>query len=960
MKKKRRCTPQNKIFVEKTFCYKGRQTFNVMIRNFAQALLLLIWFAKAEAWVGTLPINIGVVDAPVALLLSQSQSLLWVTASKIYETNGTTLSRVYEQSSNTIRAATLGLNVVYYIDDQVRVHRWCSETRVLLTDIEYAFNTIQDVTSDVNGTNVYISDGTSTIYVYDIMHNLLTVFASTPLGGQMTTLNMDTLLSVANVFGVTIYNVTDATVVNTLNLQQSSLPWWVSASYGPEQAFVVQAQLTSAVPTFLFMNVATFAMKSPDLCASIPLYSGVELDGPSETAICQKWFPQYAGIPPLIATSQTSKFIYMYTPGSGEIPGGDGIRIICPFQTEAYATSTWTQCGCGIGQTVDYVQKSCSVCQAGTYVYNNTCVECGSGTFSQIPVGTACTLCSAGTFASNAASVECTACGVRQYSFSGATACGTCTSGNYSPQQQGCYECQSGTYSNIDAQAACTICPSGHYTWSNETGLTACRSCDEGHFANTSTQCVPCTYGTYASSTSNSICTSCPGGYTTANLGSTTAAVCVPCGAGLFELDGQCEICAAGSYTSSSGATVCAFCDIGHYSSGNQTTCALCDVTSIASESGLSTCTSCPSTTYANDVRSQCLECATATFLVVYNTTVAACGPCSSGSFLSADLSQCEPCNGGTFSSDDNSLSCRSCASGTFSLAGASVCQQCAVNTFSVGGASTCIACTVPTFAPQMGSSNCEACGLGSVYDAVNSTCLLCAPNTYYDGTRSTCTDCVSGTRSDAGASACVSCADGSTSVGGNDCTPCAAGSYSTQGDVCSECDAGRYSLDGASNCTACPDSTVSLPNASSCSLCPSGQQGRNGTECVQCPAGFFGVDGACSVCDVATFASTTGQTFCETCAVSSWCPIGSSEELTEQPIFLAPQTIDPLDTLTTAEATFGNTTIIGIVVSACILLLIVLGYFSLSLSLSFSLAFFSRFTICVTFRRLAFCDVAD
>lgn len=113
--------------------------------------------------------------------------------------------------------------------------------------------------------------------------------------------------------------------------------------------------------------------------------------------------------------------------------------------------------------------KGCvSLCPAGYYRSDQSCLACGIGTFSTLQNQTsilACTTCPAGYATSRV----------------GQTTCDTCGAGKYSPFgniQPTCLLCPAGKYQDKVGQSLCENCPDGSYNTAVGLGLPADSSCN--------------------------------------------------------------------------------------------------------------------------------------------------------------------------------------------------------------------------------------------------------------------------------------------------------------------------------------------------------------------------------------------------------------------------------------------------------------------------------------------------
>ena len=241
-------------------------------------------------------------------------------------------------------------------------------------------------------------------------------------------------------------------------------------------------------------------------------------------------------------------------------------------------------------------------------------------------------------------------------------------------------------------------------------------------------------------------------------------------------------------------------------------------------------------------------------------------------------------CNAGTYLSDNT---CKTCAAGTYSNAGANSCTKCSAGTYSSAGASSCTNCAAGTYSVQ-GASSCSTCAAG-YYCPGSSDKIACPAGTYRTSTgaksKSDCTKCGVGTSSSAigatSSNTCVTCAIGTytDSEGNSVCKTCDAGSYCTGGSNKIECPAGTYNdSTGAtdlSSCKQCSAGTYSSGKGNTkCSSCEAGKYSDVGSSsCLSCKAGY-----ACKVtaglssmtilepCPAGTYSNKTGLKSLDQC----------------------------------------------------------------------------------------------
>ena len=126
-------------------------------------------------------------------------------------------------------------------------------------------------------------------------------------------------------------------------------------------------------------------------------------------------------------------------------------------------------CRKGSRERVGSDERSCSVCEAGTYSSSDgakSCDACPAGTYTETSGATACSVCQAGTYAGTSGATACLACAAGTYGgSSGATDCLKCGGDTYS--QGGavtCSQCppRSVTYSHGATSRSWCVCAAGY------------------------------------------------------------------------------------------------------------------------------------------------------------------------------------------------------------------------------------------------------------------------------------------------------------------------------------------------------------------------------------------------------------------------------------------------------------------------------------------------------------------
>ncbi len=171
----------------------------------------------------------------------------------------------------------------------------------------------------------------------------------------------------------------------------------------------------------------------------------------------------------------------------------------------------------------DYLLK-CTECPVGTYLRRQgdmICLPCPVGTFTDTSGSSECKKCPPGTYTDTTGTTECTQCPA-----------GTSTNGIEGKTSSiDCKSCQPGYFSPSDGTTVCQFCPHGSYT-NTEIAATTCTQADAGYYVGDShphTAMYPCPYGSYADTPGEAHCVSCPDGYSTTDIASTSSTNCTEC-----------------------------------------------------------------------------------------------------------------------------------------------------------------------------------------------------------------------------------------------------------------------------------------------------------------------------------------------------------------------------------------------------------------------------------------------
>lgn len=216
----------------------------------------------------------------------------------------------------------------------------------------------------------------------------------------------------------------------------------------------------------------------------------------------------------------------------------------------------------------------------------NSChgiARCKPGSFVASMSRAVCTTCSPGTYSNTKNAPNCTDCPpgtvTDQYNSS---SCQSCNPGFYSPIFGGrqCTPCWPGSFCQTSNCSMCTLCPTGS---SSTSGQSVCQPCGFGTSTNGmigQPNCPQCSLGTFSNTTGLSVCYNCLAGSFTAFLGTD----CLPCFPGTFNFIANspiCQICPSGQYQPNSGGASCLSCPAGSYTP-NSTTCIHCPPGTVA------------------------------------------------------------------------------------------------------------------------------------------------------------------------------------------------------------------------------------------------------------------------------------------------------------------------------------------------------------------------------------------
>ena len=460
--------------------------------------------------------------------------------------------------------------------------------------------------------------------------------------------------------------------------------------------------------------------------------------------------------------------------------------------------------GSGLGEDLVTIGRGdvetgiCLGCEIGHYLSRNETKQRWNGNeLVSETEGLFCSKCLKGTYSNNNHSVECDLCTPGQFQDEeGASFCEPCRSGYAMPTAGSslCRACVAGTYQNNTGQSRCDLCESG--TYSSLHGATNCSVCEIGTYSvQGSSKCLPCPGGSFGVDIDGFIkCQACP------NIGrfgadgrpleefidfvrtpimqlqtsdvvgarSEEEAECLPLDSNRIKCSIYAEEnCEEGQFLSLCGNNrggVCVNCtSLCRFTVSHQCTfrnpgcCALHGQTCTAPVNVSFDSEPSPVLNFTQqewvDFYKLCLG---GYYKVVAenSTDCVRCPPGTSSSLIGAMyVSECIPCPRHTYSSHakNNSLTCTSCPSNTFSpaisqLGATSVheacqacpagkeykrvrkgyteddtCSLCAIGKYSSEGGS-CTSCYLGSTTSQEGSPSIESCACTGAYEFATST----------------------------------------------------------------------------------------------------------------------------------------------------------------------------------------------------------------------------------------------
>ena len=318
--------------------------------------------------------------------------------------------------------------------------------------------------------------------------------------------------------------------------------------------------------------------------------------------------------------------------GQTDCDGTYGGSTCCNCDAGKYKTTpgnmTCTHCDAGKYSTAQGASAAgtCLNCEGGKYSATvgatgvSTCTNCGAGKYSSTMGGAStCINCLAGQYSATVPAVNstsCLSCPGNSGSAAGSTAVTSCLCNvGYTGANGGmCAACDAGKYKTAAGSAGCTSCAAGKYL--SSTGATAAGACvpcpvnAQPATASAATSCLcnagfllqagvcgACPKGTYKATADNVACTNCRANTYSLATGATTIDTCQPCSPN------------SQSVVGSSSPTSCV-CNLG-FTGADGGTCNLCAKGTFKSTTGSSDCLACARGTFGDSLgASACTSCA--------------------------------------------------------------------------------------------------------------------------------------------------------------------------------------------------------------------------------------------------------------------------------------------------------------------------------------------------------------
>jgi hypothetical protein len=390
---------------------------------------------------------------------------------------------------------------------------------------------------------------------------------------------------------------------------------------------------------------------SSDYQCTVGATDAVCIEGYTGSDYSQRIFGIYGGGP----LSEWFSKTYFYS----DIP--DYVCTKCPAGKYKPGLGSGNCIDCVAGQVSTEDRKKC-MCNAGFTQVNNACVACSSA----IGYNTDCS-CAAGFYGPKQ---ECTQCPTGKFKMS------TCYDSNFNILPS----------SSCESLVACLSCASYYPNTDTKVGFIA-----------TSWFACKCNAGWGGDPHDAFKCTACAAGTFKAGLGDKTS---------YSDRNEPCSQCPAGTYSSTTGSTVCQNCTT-HSTQVHST-----------SPIGSTSVTSCTCNSGYDKVGTNPFTCQPA--------------PCAAGS--TGPAGSCSPCVAGKYKAVTGSAPCDNCAAGKFSAvtgqSSSGTCQNCLAGKYaSLTGSSVCANCFAGTYATLTGSTVCDNCAAGKFSAATGQSSSVTCQN---------------------------------------------------------------------------------------------------------------------------------------------------------------------------------------------------------------------------------------
>lgn len=250
----------------------------------------------------------------------------------------------------------------------------------------------------------------------------------------------------------------------------------------------------------------------------------------------------------------------------------------------------------------------CLQCTPGTYS-NGSCVACPAGTYSTATAATAldtCTACGAHeTSVRGSESPDACVCEAG-YATDGSDTCEACALGKYAPMDgtPSCLWCPDATFASSTAQTRCDACPANATSdlYGDQSVLfrEGC-FCNAGFAAAADGNCTLCAAGTYKTEAKNTDCVQCDANTYSVSVGAIDASACLACPAGSTAPAGSDAVsdcaCVAGDFFDAA-ANACTRCPAHSTSAANSMLASNCTCEPGYTRGGSEQCEGCAPSTY--------------------------------------------------------------------------------------------------------------------------------------------------------------------------------------------------------------------------------------------------------------------------------------------------------------------------------------------------------------------------